>query len=201
MKQHTTLIGAVLLAFTTSCFAVTTVSVNNFNFPAVTANGLTIVDNAGNPLSGVAFAVGTLSAVPTTPGEVLANFGSLGTGTTGGAHFTSSAGTVTSPQDDSSIFVVFGNGASIAASTDFIVIEGNSQFSAEDPVFGLSRSVNIQNAGSTVVYGQSLTSNNTGVNAPFTAFTNGVTFGNIPEPSTSMLFGAAGLALLIRRKR
>lgn len=199
--KHTILIGAALLSVAGSCFAVTTVSVNNFNFPAIVGNGLTIVDNTGTPLTGVPFAVGTLSGVPTSAAEVVANFTSLGTGVTGGIHFTTAASPAVSPEDNSSIFVVFGNGASVAASTDFIVFQGNTQWNAEDPAFGLARDVKIQDAGTTLLYGREVTSNNAGVNAPFTAFTNGVTFGAIPEPSTSLLFGAAGLALLIRRKR
>ena len=200
MKNTTTLIGAALLSFTAAAYSATTVTVVNFQFPANSANGVTLVDNVGTPLNNVAFDVGVITGALTDAASVIANFTSLGSGNTGSQiHFSTTADGSPSPQDDSSVFVVFGNGVSFAASTDFIVFEGNGNWGVEDAVLGGSSSVQLQ--ASTLVYGHELTSNNTGVTGPFTAFTEGVSFGNIPEPSSSMLLGFAGLALVIRRKR
>lgn len=207
--KNTIATTALVLAFAGLAGATTTVGINNFNFPNTAENGITIVDNAGNPLSNVNFGIGTFNgAVGADADGVRAGFTELGTGTTQAIHFAfatdagNSASTGSSPQDDSPIYVVFYDGADLASASDFIVFEGNSNYVVENPVLGTTVQVDLQR--STIAYGTEMMSNNTGVVGPFTAFTDGVTFGAgdgaIPEPSSALL-SLVGLAFVARRRR
>ncbi|MDA7901111.1 PEP-CTERM sorting domain-containing protein [bacterium] len=201
-----TVIGLVAFAAVAgSSFAVTTVNLNNREFPATADNGLTITDNAGNPLSGVNFGVGTFSGGFASAAEISANFTALTEATTTGVHFDQNVLVDPSPQDDSQVFVVFyGNidgtaAADFASATEFIVIGGNNTFKMEDPVTQAAASpVQLQN--STVEYGTLTTADTSAIVGPFAGFTNGVTFGNVPEPSTALL-SLVGLAFVARRRR
>lgn len=184
----------------------TSVGVANFAFPALADNGLAIVDNTGTPLTGVSFGVGTLSGALSDAESVRAAFTPLGTASTTSQFFAGDPNTgnniasvATSPQDGSAVYVVFYSGADLASSDDFIVFEGNANFIAENAVLGAD--VNISLTGSTLVYGTETPSNGDGINPPFTAFTNGVTFGaGVPEPSSALL-SILGLAFIARRRR
>lgn len=177
----------------------TSVGVANFGFPALADNGLAIVDNTGTPLTGVNFGVGTLSGALSDADSVRAAFTPLGTATTSSQFFAGdSASVATSPQDGSAVYVVFYSGADLATSDDFIVFEGNANFIVENAVLGAD--VNISLTGSTLMYGTETPSNGDGINPPFTAFTNGVTFGGVPEPSSALL-SVLGLAFIARRRR
>lgn len=202
---------ALVLAFAGLAGATTTVGLNNFNFPNTAENGITIVDNAGNPLSNVNFGIGTFSgAVASDAAGIRAGFSELGNGSTQAIHFAfatdanNSASTDASPEDGSPIYVVFyGNAdgsaaADLASAADYIVFEGNANYIVENPVLGATVQVDLQR--SMIAYGTEVESNNNGVVGPFTAFTNGVTFGAIPEPSSALL-SLVGLAFVARRRR
>ena len=206
-----TVIGLVAFAAVAgSSFAVTTVNLNNREFPAVADNGLTITDNAGNPLSGVNFGVGTFSGGFGSAAEISANFTALSEATTTGVHFDQNVIVNNSPQDDSQVFVVFyGNidgtaAADFASATEFIVIAGNNTFKTEDPVTQAAAApVQLQNSldeNGLAAYGTPTTADTSGIVGPFANFTNGVTFGNVPEPSTALL-SLVGLAFVARRRR
>ncbi|MDA7936040.1 PEP-CTERM sorting domain-containing protein [bacterium] len=195
-----TVIGLVAFAAVIgSSFAVTTVNLNNREFPATADNGLTITDNSGTPLTGVNFGVGTFSGGFASADEIRANFTPLTNATTTGVHFDQNVLVDSSPQDDSPVFVVFYDGADLATAADFIVIMGNNTFKAEDPVTQAAASpVQLQN--STVSYGTLTTADTSGIVGPFAGFTEGVTFGNVPEPSSALL-SLVGLAFVARRRR
>ena len=99
--------------------------------------------------------------------------------------------------------MILGNENTLRASTGFIVYEGNGAWVVEDEILGGLASVHLHQ--STLLYGRPLVSNGAGVDPLFAPFTNGVAFGPVPEaspePSTSLLACAAGLSLLVRRKR
>ncbi|MFW2385570.1 MAG: PEP-CTERM sorting domain-containing protein [Akkermansiaceae bacterium] len=214
--KKTIAFSGLLLALAQLASATTTVNFNNFNFPATPENGITFVDNSGTPLSGLNFGIGTFDgAVGSDAAAVRAGFTELGTGTTQAIHFAAantagSAATDLSPQDNTPVYVVFygneadGTGAAdLASATEFIVFEGNANFIVENPALGAGFDLDLQK--STIVYGDtSVMSNGTGVNAPFTGFTNTVTFGAgdgaIPEPSSALL-SLVGLAFVARRRR
>lgn len=185
----------------------TSVGVANFAFPATADNGLAIVDNTGTPLTGVNFGVGSLNGALSDAASVRAAFTPLGTSTTTSQFFAGDPNTGNniavvdaSPQDDSAVYVVFYSGADLATSDDYIVFEGDANFIVENAVLGAD--VNVSLVGSTLVYGTETTSNGTGINPPFTSFTNGVTFGSsgVPEPSSALL-SVLGLAFVARRRR
>lgn len=185
--------------------ATTTVSLQNRQFPASPENGWTIVDNTGTPIANVNYAIGTLadSSALSDAASVRAQFTALGTGQTPAVHFTAGNEVISidnSPEDSTPVYVVFYDGADIATAADFIVFEGNASFIPENPAANPGAAVGNTLYDSTLLYGQELESNNAGVNAPFTAFTRGVTFGNIPEPSSALL-SLVGLAFVARRRR
>ena len=178
-----TSIGIALLFSAATGIAATMVRVNNWLTPFHAENAVTIVDNAGTPLSNVALAVGVITGPITNRSSVLANFTPLGTSDTGSQHhFTTQVDVAASPEDGSPVYVVLGNGEDFASSTDFIVYEGNGTWVVEDD--GLGGWTPVQLSNSTLLYGTPAISNNTGVGAPFTAYTNGVTFGVLTPTST-----------------
>jgi hypothetical protein len=193
----------------TAAYGATSVGVSNFKFPPSADNGLAIVDSAGDPLTNVNFGVGSFSGAldaGSLPDDVRNGFTELGTGVTtaaGGSAFFSSANTTadvaSSPQDDSSIYVVFYDGADLATAADFIVFEGNSNFETEDAILGANLTVNL--IDSTLLYGINVSDINNNESFPNNLFTNGVTFGAaIPEPSSALL-SILGLAFVVRRRR
>ena len=198
---------AIFAMFASLANAATTVNVKNFDFPPSAENGLTIVDNVGNAvLTNLAFGVGSFGAGGYASAEdIKANFNVLATGSTGAfAHFDVNTTVNTSPQDDSPVYVVIYDGADLASSTDYIVVEGNNTFKAEDPVLNTASSP-VQLHNGDVVYGTLVENVDTSglPRAPFRAFTNGVTFGAgevVPEPSTALL-SLIGLGFVARRRR
>lgn len=104
----------------------------------------------------------------------------------------------TSPLGGTTLYLVLGNGADLASSTQAGIMSLGS-FPAAEPT--PVNPVIMSQANATVLFGDySGTASNGG----------GVTAGDrpafalaplVPEPSSSLLFGIAGLALVIRRKR
>jgi hypothetical protein len=193
------------------------VSVTGTNFSADFLQGIMITDNTGAVLpaggTSASIAFGNFDAIDfnTANGAaVLAAFNQNGSGNGGmnpafgGAFNTTRADAATSLDSSdsftgSNIFIVIGNGTTLAGSTDFVVYDSGVAWPQEVAVVGAS--VTVRTYQGTLLYG--IPTVVSGAGGPF-AVNNGkagVTFGQIPEPSSSLLFGAAGLALLIRRKR
>ncbi len=203
MKNTIIKIGFAL-SLCATVHAQTSVGFTNRAFPATPENGIVITDNAGNPLSGVNFGIGTFMGNVTDFTSVQTGFTSLGTGATPSANpFFIPSETATSlsssPEDNSSIFVVFFDGADLASSTAAALFEGSGTFIPEDPVLGASIEFGLQD--STILFGDRTTVNVTGVNAPFNGFTNGVALVAVPEPSSLLLGLLGGLSLISRRRR
>lgn len=206
--KYTNTIAAVTIALMSAATAATTVTVQNFDVLGRTV-GLAITDNSGNPLTGVNFGVGTFSGDFATAEDIKLNFNVLGTGTTADTpEFVAPASVAISPQDDSPVYVVFygnatndGTAANLADAADFIVISGPGSFVDEDPVLNSANVGNII-ADGTVEYGQARVTDTSGIAVPVfqTALANGVTFGNVPEPSSALL-SLVGLAFVARRRR
>jgi hypothetical protein len=107
------------------------------------------------------------------------------------------------PLATQNIWVVIGNAATLAASTQALIIDTGVQFGDDDPTPGIV-SVDLQAFGGTPIFGSSSFAGGQfvlGVGT-FPAASNSYQLRPlVPEPSSSLLFGFAGLALLIRRKR
>jgi len=193
------------------------VSVTGTNFSTDFTQGILITDNAGAVLASgttsASIAFGNFDAIDfnTANGAaVLAAFNQNGFGNGGmnpafgGAFNTTRADAATSLDSSDSftgtnIFIMIGNGATMAGSTDFIVYDSGIAWPQEIAIVGAS--VTVRTYEGSLLYG--IPTVVSGAGGPF-AVNNGkagVTFGQVPEPSSSLLFGAAGLALLIRRKR
>lgn len=210
--KKTVVITLATVATAAVSMGATSVGVANFAFPPSVDNGLAIVDNSGTPLTGVNFGVGTLAdgANLVDAESVRAAFTEYASASTTSQFFAREpeGGNVAniadgvSPQDSSPVYVVFYNGENLATAADFIVFEGDKNYLVENPALGLDLDITL--TASNLLYGTEKESNNTGVVGPFTAFTNGVTFGAgdvaIPEPSSALL-SLVGLAFVARRRR
>lgn len=192
------------------------VSVTGTNYNIGSA-GIAITDNAGAVLpvgaGSMSIAFGNFNAIDfnTADGTAVAaafnqNGGAGGANPAFGGVFNTTVGDAATSLDSSdsftgtNIFIVIGNAATFAGSTDFIVYDSGTAWPEEVAVVGAS--VTVETYSGSLLYGT--TTNTSSAAGPFAYLngTPGVTFGQqIPEPSSSLLFGAAGLALLIRRKR
>ena len=175
-----------------------------------------ILDNAGDPiaLSGGYVSVGTFASVPSSVEDVR-SFVSFGDGNStftneidfpgffdSGRSAPIPEGTVTAPVGQP-VYVVIGNGDSLATSDFFAVYDPGLVFGTEDSVGAGALDIIIDSSTLTpesLVFGD-LVENVSLEGIPFDEgiqLTDGVM---IPEPSTSLLAALAGLALVGRRRR
>ena len=174
-----------------------------------------VVDNAGNPVVGGFVGVGTI----TNPGadfgaltgaELAGLFDSFATGATEdpagnflldlemGFEVTGAADFNSSPLAGGTIYLVLGNGADLASSSQAGIMTLGS-FPSSEPT--PPNPVIMSNAAASVIFGDytGTAANGSGITAgerPAFALA-----GLVPEPSSSLLAAFAGLILLARRKR
>lgn len=174
-----------------------------------------VVDNSGNFVDGGYAAIGSITdegALSTlSSGSDLANvfniFGSASSiGSTSGLIALNGVYSVeassdfnTDPIAGTPIYLVLGSGGDLASSSQAGVFKlGN--FPASEPAVLVSE---VSNTNGEVLLGDY----SSFMVSPGTQFGNAIAerpafaLANIPEPSSSLLFGIAGLSLLIRRKR
>ncbi|MDA7892474.1 PEP-CTERM sorting domain-containing protein [Akkermansiaceae bacterium] len=187
------------------------------NIGAADPTAVPILDNTGTPIAlGSGYvAAGTFSELPGGIDDVKANFNPFGDGNTafsngigvpGFFDGTRSAaipqGTVDAPVGQN-VYLVIGDGSTLADSTDFVVFDPNLVFGTENAVGAGGLDININSDAVTpesVLWGTILTDVDTGLGV---TFTEGLQIGGavVPEPSTSLLAALAGLALVARRRR
>lgn len=195
-----------------SAYTVSFLNVNSADSTAVP-----ILDNTGAPIAlGSGFvSAGTFATVPGSIDEVR-SFTPFGDGNTAfsnsigvGGFFDGNrsapipAGTTDAPVNQS-VYLVIGDGADLASSTDFAVFDPGLVFGTENAVGAGALDIIIDSDSLTadsLVYGTIVNNVDTGIGV---IFTEGIQIGQgvvIPEPSTSLLAALAGLALVARRRR
>jgi len=113
------------------------------------------------------------------------------------------AGTTESPVG-ASVYLVIGDGADLASSTDFAVYDPGLVFGTENAVGAGALDIIINSDALTadsLVYGTIVPNVDLGIGV---TFDEGIQLGEgvvVPEPSTSLLAALAGLALAARRRR
>jgi hypothetical protein len=192
-------------------------TVSFLNIGAANSTAVPILDNTGAPIAlGSGYvAAGTFSALPAGIEDVKANFSAFGDGTSdfsnglgapGFFNKTRSAsiplGTATAPVGEN-VYIVIGDGSTLADSSDFVVFNPNLVFGTENAVGAGGLDININSDAVTpesVLWGTIVTDVDTGLGV---TFTEGLQIGviTIPEPSTSLLAALAGLAFAARRRR
>lgn len=208
------LISIAILAFAVnSGMAATTVLMPNINL-AVPAKSLLITGATGTVYAGGSWGVGVFNSGTDFSGIASSVFSAFNqNGST--VAFAATAGVISAlgapgvtnavcPITNTGIFVgnpimvLVGNGATLAGSTDYIVVNSGVNWTAEVEGVGGSASAYLYNG--TVLRGQSTVVN--GATGAATQFNGkpGVTFGVIPEPSAALL-GALGVLGLLRRRR
>lgn len=192
-----------------SAYTVSFLNVNSADSTAVP-----ILDNTGAPIAlGSGFvSAGTFATVPGSIDEVR-SFTPFGDGNTAfsnsigvGGFFDGNrsapipAGTTDAPVNQS-VYLVIGDGADLASSTDFAVFDPGLVFGTENAVGAGALDIIIDSDSLTadsLVYGTIVNNVDTGIGV---IFTEGIQIGAVPEPSTSLLAALAGLALVARRRR
>ncbi len=103
----------------------------------------------------------------------------------------------------SGLYFVIANNTDVSMGTDFIVFRSDGNFPVQDPETNTgSGTYSVFFESGELVYGTEVADIDvSGASAAFASFTNGVTFDAVPEPSTSLLAGLAGLVLAVRRRR
>ncbi|MEN8680618.1 MAG: PEP-CTERM sorting domain-containing protein [Akkermansiaceae bacterium] len=192
-------------------------TVSFLNIGAANETAVPILDNTGTPIAlGSGYvATGTFSALPTGVADVKANFTAFGDGTTDFSNGLSApgffnktrsasipAGTTDAPVGQN-VYLVIGDGPTLADSTDFVVFDPSAVFGTENAVGAGGIDININSDAVTpdsVLWGTIVNNVDTGLGV---TFTEGLQIGNtvVPEPSTSLLAALAGLALAARRRR
>ena len=187
------------------------------NIGAADPTAVPILDNTGAPIaSGAGFvSAGTFSAAPASVADVQ-TFTAFGAGNTAFANDFSAPGffnaartapipegTATAPVGED-LYVVIGNGSSLADSSQFAVFNPGLVFGTENSVGagGLDAFLNSDTlTEDSLVFGTIVTDIDTGLGV---TFTEGIQLSDgtvVPEPSTSLLAALAGLALTARRRR
>lgn len=202
------------------------------NAPSASPAAVPILDNTGTPIAqGSGYvASGTFSSLPTSIAEIRTAFSPFGTPAAGQSTafggspvnglFDSTRGLTLRPPLDAgqtaivgqAIYVVFGNGADLASSTQFAVFDGQEVIGQDAENLAAPESeVSVQITDTTLtperlLFGDLVT----GVAAADSGlpidFNEGIRLSDgatppIPEPSTSLLAALAGLALAARRRR
>lgn len=207
---------------------VTSFNVNAFNITVANLEGsndtaVPIVDNTGAAIAnGTGFiASGTFDVAPGAgPLTSLAGFSPFGDGSTsfsgGPANglFSNTRnlplplpgpGETNDPLVGQDIFVVIGNGDSIATSTLFAVIDGGAQIQNDQPAPAQEGAVEITIVNSFIDEANLINGNlleNVVIDGVPVTFQEGIQLTPlIPEPSTTLLGLVAGLGFLVRRRR
>jgi hypothetical protein len=190
---------AALLAIGLAPTYAATLNFDNSDF-GFTGNDLLLLDNAGNPLSSGFVA---LSTTPDTSGLLSDSLTVLGPGNYPGLGlFSGSFNTVNDGGlTGVNLFIVFGNNANPALADQFGSINTMLSFTKADTPPPPSSLDFIANPSSMVTLGTGapITIDATSFGGPASYNTFGLRA--VPEPSSTLLFGLAGLALLIRRRR
>lgn len=97
------------------------------------------------------------------------------------------------------VYTVIGNGATLAGSSQLAVWKGNAVFTQENAVGLGSVNSNVTPGAGSLIFGTSGGAKNVGVGPTFSDSIQ--LSAPIPEPSSALLFGLGGFALLLRRKR
>lgn len=220
MKYTLGILASVALAATSGAVTLSVgLDPGAANISGGTGRGL--FDNAGNALLGTYVGYGTFSRPfdpATDDGAALAGifdeFGSSGlvTGTDVGGgtivsgtffHPTSQAVPAGDPLENSNIWVVFGNADTLAGSTEALIIPTGVLFGNDDPTPG-QVAIDLQTSSASPTFGSDSFQGTfviPGFGEAPSAANSYQLAPLVPEPSSSLLFGFAGLALLIRRKR
>lgn len=181
---------------------VTIVNLYDFSLPDT---GLHITDADGVVLESVNISVGTYTGSFKTTDEVKLNFVELAFGSAEIEPRTqffvnqndNDFVVVNSPEDDSQIYIVLYQSATLAEASEAILLELPQVFYKENELFGAVIAADL--GKSEVLFGRSTIADTSGVIAPFINLTRGVTFA-VPEPS-SLALSVLGLGLCFRRNR
>lgn len=170
-----------------------------------------IINSGGVALTTGIVVVGTFTAEPTAPSDVLgATFVRAGSGSLGflgSGYFQGTINTPTLTAGDAfvgnSVYVVLGNGTTLLNSTEFAVWKAitnsaGNLFTADNPTGGPS-SVTVFNSVGNVLVGSKVPSFNSGGTGLLPAIQL-APLAAIPEPS-ALLLSALGALALLRRKR
>lgn len=212
--NKTLLTTALLATSILGASAATTATVRNFT--SFTA-GLPTLDNNGDPISG-SYAVGfypsgfDFTQDGTDVRDGLTQFGAelnnfVFTGLIGAPNSTDDSIPKEggSPFTGKDIYVVFGDQGTLASSTLFGVFKVNSQFQDENAADLGTAAADVLPGNGDVVYGNVIAPNSQPPENGSLNFSEGLQLvanaDAIPEPSTSLLAGLAGLALAARRRR
>lgn len=192
-------------------------TVSFLNIAAADNTAVPVLDNTGAAIGlGSGFvAAGTFASVPGSIDEVR-SFTPFGDGNSafqnsvGAAGFFDNSrsapipqGTVDAPVG-ASVYLVMGDGADLASSTDFAVFDPGLVFGTENAVGAGALDIVINSdtlTADSLVYGTIVPNIDTGLGL---VFDEAIQLGEgavIPEPSTSLLAALAGLALAARRRR
>ena len=197
---------ATLAAMSVSAFGAS-ITVTNNQGPV---NTQSVVDNTGAAVEGGVAAIGSISDVTQLAtlgsGADLAGLftefdgasGSVGSvGVFNGVYNFSNNGAsiVGSGFEGAPIYLVLGNGSDIASSTQAAVLEIGS-FPTSEPAVS---TIFVNNSSSTALLGDFDTFTLQPATVP--RQNPALALVGIPEPSSSLLIGLAGLSLLIRRRR
>lgn len=211
MKTKTLILGSSALF--TALASGYTVSLTNFD--AADSTAVPILDNTGTPVAanGGFIGAGTFASTPTsvTDAPNLTLFGSGATGLTNGLggldgfffnQFNAPIpeGT-TDPPVGERLYVVMGDGASLAESSNFAIFDTGQTFGTENAVG--SGGLDVVLLSSTLTP-EALIAGTIVEDYDYTGvatFDEALQLAPIPEPSTSLLAALAGLGLVARRRR
>ena len=192
-------------------------TVSFLNIAAADNTAVPVLDNTGTAIGlGSGFvAAGTFASVPGSIDEVR-SFTPFGDGNSafqnsvGAAGFFDNSRSAPIPQGTTdapvgaSVYLVMGDGADLASSTDFAVFDPGLVFGTENAVGAGALDIVINSdtlTADSLVYGTIVPNVDTGLGL---VFDEAIQLGEgavIPEPSTSLLAALAGLALAARRRR
>ncbi len=197
---------SIIALTSVSAFGASVTVTNN----AGPVNTQSVVDNTGAAVDGGFAAIGSISdasALNTLTSAGLADLFTVYDGATGAITAAPFAGTYSISNEGSDItgtawagapiYLVLGNGGDLASSTQAAVLRvGN--FPGSEPAV---QTVNVNNTAEVLLGDFDTFTLQPGPIPSQNAALALVAIGVIPEPSSSLLIGLAGLSLLIRRRR
>jgi len=204
-----------LLLASASC-ALATTSFISSSFNDNTGDYGSVVNNAGVLIpngSGYA-ALGTFSANPVGLSQnalaaaftafASGSFGGAGVGNGAGAYSISASSVLPASANNTKAYLVYGNGATLATSTQYAIVDTGTTYPADPGGAGLQTvNLDLNNAlinGSVVVGSKIAIVRSTGIeNAGATPGASSLQL--VPEPSSALMALFAGATLLVRRRR